>query len=112
MLGREVTVQLYNRGYHVVTVVSPMEAFETVIRTRPDTIVASAVVEGVSGIELACDFGAMKSTRNIPFVLFTSFKRAHPELRESPEKATLIQHDRDLDDEITQVLEGSGLLIH
>jgi CheY-like chemotaxis protein/HPt (histidine-containing phosphotransfer) domain-containing protein len=110
VLGLAVEAQLHSRGYRVVTVKTPIDAFEMVIRTRPDMIIASAVMEGVSGIDLARAFGAMTTTRDIPFVLLTSFTRSHPELKDLPETSALIHHDRDLDAEVSSVLESSGLL--
>lgn len=110
IVGRAVEAQLHSRGYRVVTVKSPIEAFEIAIRTRPDMIIASAVMECVGGVDLACALKAMSMTRDIPFVLLTGFVRSHSELRRLPGDVDLIHHDRDLEGEVSKVLQGLGIL--
>lgn len=109
IMGHAVEQKLHSLGLRVVTVKSPLQAFETAIRTRPDMIIASAVMEHVGGVDLARAFSAMAVTRKIPFVLLTSFDREHSELRELPESVGLIHHDRDLDEEITSTLKQLNL---
>ena len=43
-------------------------------------VIASAVMDGIGGVDLALAFSAMSATRDIPFVLLTGFQRSHPEL--------------------------------
>ncbi len=109
VMGRAIENKLHQFGFRVVTVKSPLDAFETAIRTRPDMIIASAVMEHVGGVDLARAFSAMAVTRDMPFVLLTSFDRNHSELRELPDGVGLIHHDRNLDQEITLALKKSGL---
>ena len=108
ILGRAVEGELNKRGYRVVTVKSAIEVFETAIRTRPDMIIASAVMDGISGIDLARALKAIRQTRKIPFVLLTSFERGHPELRGLPDEAALIHHDRAIDEELNQAIAQFG----
>lgn len=110
VVGRAVEGKLSSRGFRVVTVASPMEAFETVVRTRPDMVIASAMMEGIGGVDLSRALKAMSVTRDIPFVLLTSFGRAHSELRELSPTVGLIHHDRDLDREISNAIQQFGLL--
>lgn len=109
VLGHAVETKLHDLGFRVVTVKSPLDAFETAIRGRPDMVIASAVMEHVGGVDLARAFQAMTVTRAIPFVLLTSFDRAHSELRELPGSVGLIHHDRDLDGEIAGTVDRFGL---
>jgi chemotaxis protein histidine kinase CheA len=109
VLGHAVETKLHDLGFRVVTVKSPIHAFETAIRTRPDMVIASAVMEHVGGVDLARAFHAMTVTRDIPFVLLTSFDRDHSELRELPDSVSLIHHDRDLDGEIAGTIDQFGL---
>jgi CheY-like chemotaxis protein len=96
--------QLHSRGYRVVTLRSPLAPFETAIRSKPDMVIASAVMNDVGGVDLARAFAAMSSTSNIPFVLLTSFAREHPELHELPSNIRLMRHDLDLDGEVSDAL--------
>ncbi len=68
-------------------------------------IIASAMMEAVSGINLARAFSTMGSTSKIPFVLLTSFGRGHAELRGLPEDFRILRHDQDLDGEITELMQ-------
>lgn len=105
ILGRAVEGQLIKRGYRVVTVKSPLEIFETAVRTRPDMIIASAMMDGLNGIDLARALKAMSVTQSIRFVLLTSFEADNPILRACPQNVALLRHDRDLDAEMSQVIE-------
>jgi len=65
-------------GYRVVTETEPFKAIETAIRTCPDLIIAAAVMEDLSGIDLACAMRAMPISRALPFALLTSLDPSHP----------------------------------
>ena len=108
ILARAIEGELNRRGYRVVTVKSSLDVFETAVRTRPDMIIASAMMDGVSGIDLARALKSMRVTQNIPFVLLTSFERGHAELRGLPDEAALIHHDRDIDKELTNAVNRFG----
>jgi CheY-like chemotaxis protein len=104
ILRSAVEAQLHSRGYRVITLRSPLTAFETVIRSRPDMIIASAVMDGIGGVDLGRAFYTMSATRDIPFVLLTSFERTHPELNDLPSGIHLLRHDLDLYDEMDHAL--------
>jgi len=106
ILRSAVEAQLHSRGYRVVTLRSPLAAFETVVRSRPDMNIASAVMDDIGGVDLARAFNAMSVTRNIPFVLLTSFDRSHPELDDLPLKSVLLRHDLDLYGEMDNALDA------
>ena len=108
ILGRAVEGELTRRGYRVVTVKSSLDVFETAVRTRPDLIIASAIMDGVSGIDLARALQVMRPTSGLRFALLTSFDANHPELRQLPDDVALVHHDRDMDNELTAALEKFG----
>lgn len=49
-----IKTELLASGYRVVTETEPFTTIETAIRTCPDLILAAAVMEDLSGIDLAC----------------------------------------------------------
>lgn len=100
VVRRAVETALNKRGFRVVTVESPIEVFETVIRTPPDMIIASAVMDKVSGIDLARALKSMTATSEIPFALLTSFDESNPLLRQLPDDVSLVRHDRDINAEL------------
>jgi 4-hydroxy-tetrahydrodipicolinate synthase len=75
---------------------------------NPDMIIASAMMEGMGGVDLACALKAIKATKRIPFVLLTSFDAKHPELALLPKMAAVMRHDRDVDAEIATALDTFG----
>jgi CheY-like chemotaxis protein/HPt (histidine-containing phosphotransfer) domain-containing protein len=105
VLGRAVEQILNSRGLRVVVLKSPLNAFETAIRSRPDLVIASALMEGISGIDLARAFSSMEATRDIPFALLTSFDRANTELKGLPDAVPTIRHDQDVDGQIGEMLD-------
>jgi PleD family two-component response regulator len=105
IVRRAVEGELNKRGFRVVTVESPIEVFETVIRTRPDMVIASAVMNKISGIDLARALRSMVATRDIPFALLTSFDASHPELRDLPDDIGLVHHDRDINAELDSAVK-------
>ena len=105
IVGLAVEGELAKRGYRVVTIDSPIAAFEMAIRTRPDMIIASALMDKISGVDLARALKAMTPTRDIPFALLTSFDASHPELRNLPEDVALVHHDRDINAELDDVMK-------
>ena len=62
----------------MVTGTEPFTTIETAIRTCRDLIFAAAVMEDLSGIDLACALRAMPISRDLPFVLVTSLEPTHP----------------------------------
>lgn len=106
VVARAVDAKLHAHGVRVVWLRKPLAAFETAIRSRPDMVIAAALMEGVNGIDLARAFAAMSATRNIPFVLLTSFDRNHPELRGLPSSTGFIRHDLDLDGQIDEAIRA------
>ena len=104
IVRRALEAELGKRGVRVVTVDSPIEVFETVLRTRPDMVIASAVMDKISGIDLARALRAMTATQNIPFALLTSFDASHPELRDLPDDVALVHHDRDIAAELDEAV--------
>ncbi len=105
IVRRAVEGELNKRGFRVVTVESPIDVFETIIRTRPDMVIASAIMDEISGIDLARALKSMSATRDIPFALLTSFDATHPELRDLPDDVALVHHDRDINAELDEAVK-------
>lgn len=106
IVGLAVEGELAKRGFRVVRIDSPILAFEMAIRTRPDMIIASALMDKISGVDLARALKAMIPTRDIPFALLTSFDASHPELRGLPEDVALVHHDRDINAELDDAMKS------
>jgi len=89
-----------------VTVDSPIDVFETVIRTRPDMVIASAMMmDKISGIDLARILKSMTATCHIYFAVLTSFDASHPELRHISDDVVLVHHNRDITAELDEAVK-------
>jgi len=103
-MGRIVERELAACGYRVSNVRSPFQAFETAIRTRPDLVIASAVIDDLSGVDLACALAAMPATHNLPVALLTSFTWGHPSLEGLPPRVPLIRKGTHFGDDLAEAL--------
>ncbi len=107
---RFVTAELEECGYRVVNVISPAEAMEQTARKRPDLVVASAALPGLSGIDLACALAAMPATEDIPVARLTSLDRDDESLRRLPAKVPIIRKGGDFGDDIAKALSKLGII--
>jgi CheY-like chemotaxis protein/HPt (histidine-containing phosphotransfer) domain-containing protein len=93
-------------GYRVVATGSALEALKIVVRMRPDLVIASVVLEDISGVDLARAVKAMNLTRNTPFIALTSFSRGHPQLKDLPRSVAVVHTgDRFSEDIATALLQ-------
>ena len=103
-IGHLVSRELQACGYRVNTAQTPGMAFDIAIKTRPDMIITSAVLDPVSGIDLVRVFAAMALTEDIPIAVLTSFARNHQDFQRLPEGAAIIRLDDHLKDDLANVI--------
>jgi len=102
--ARFVERELQACGYRVVNVRSSFEAIALAVRARPDMIICSAVLDELSGIDLACAFSAMPTTDGIPFALLTSFGWGHASLEHLPNRAAILRVGAHFGDDLAEAL--------
>lgn len=103
--ARIVERELAACGYRVTTVRSSFEAFEFAVRMAPDMIIASATVDALSGIDLACGLAAMPATRTIPFAVLTSYGWGHKALQPLPARVAIIRKGAGFGDDLAEALD-------
>ena len=91
-------------GYRVSTVRSAFQAIEMAVRTRPDLIVISGVLEELSGIDLATAFATMPSTRDLKVAMLTSHSWGHSSLNELPARVPVIRKGSGFGDDLAEAL--------
>ena len=74
------------------------QAIEMAVRTVPDYIIVSGVLDELSGIDLASAFSAMPTTQKIPVSLLTSMDANSHELKKLPPVVSLIRKNHFGDD--------------
>jgi len=104
-----VTQQLQECGYRVVRVSSPFEALEQAVRTQPDLLLVSAVMDGLSGMDLASAVLAMVVTSNLKVALLTSLDMDDPHLLELPEGVPVIRKGPEFGDDLAEALTTLGI---
>jgi PleD family two-component response regulator len=102
--GRIVERELMACGYRVVNVSKSFEALEMAVRLKPDLVIASAMLDEISGIDLACAILNMPSTQDIPFALLTSFGWGDPSLEGLPTRAAIIRKGSHFGDDLAEAL--------
>ncbi|WP_096700323.1 response regulator transcription factor [Magnetospirillum sp. 15-1] len=103
-MSRIVERELAACGYRTSTIRDGFAAMETVVRTRPDMVIASVELGLLSGVDLGCALGAMPVTESIPFALFTSYEWGNPKLKGLPPRASLIRKGPQFGDDLAETL--------
>ena len=97
-------------GLRAHNVRSPYQAFEQVVRTKPDLVICAMELGALSGVDLALAFAAMAKTATIPFALLTSYQWGHPALEGLPPRAALLHKGGAFGDDLAQALSRFGIL--
>ncbi|MCK5365706.1 MAG: Hpt domain-containing protein [Gammaproteobacteria bacterium] len=108
-LSQVATHTLRACGYRVTTARTAWEAIEIAVRAQPDLIITSAVMAGVSGIDLVRVLGVITATEKLPVAVLTSFSRDHQELQKLPSEALMIHLGDTFDDDLAEIIIGLGL---
>jgi CheY-like chemotaxis protein len=109
-VARLVQRELQECGYRVNTVHSAYDAVPLIVRTKPNLVIASAVIDELSGIDLAAALTSMVETRNIPIALITSFSSRHESLKFLPDSVPIIKKGSSFGDDLTAALQYHFLL--
>ena len=102
--------ELWNCGYRVATAYSFFEALELSVRTRPDLVISSAVLDQLSGADLARAVRAISTTRETPFAVLTSFDADHETLQNLPEATAILRKDSHFGKDLADALAQSQIL--
>lgn len=97
-------------GYRTTVVTSPFEAFEAAVRTRPDMVIVAAVLEGLTGIDLATALATMPETRNTPVALLTSLDDDDANLSLLPKSVPVIHKGERFGDDLARAMSHHFLL--
>jgi CheY-like chemotaxis protein/HPt (histidine-containing phosphotransfer) domain-containing protein len=103
-IARVVGDELRACGYRVVGAANPFQAIALAVQMRPDMVITSAVLEGLSGIDVARALRAMSATADLPVAIMTSFRKDHSELSGLPRGVEVIRLGRFLSDDLAGVL--------
>lgn len=102
--------ELQQCGYRTVQLGSTFEAIPLIVRTKPDMVIVSAVMPGLSGIDLTIGLSAMPETRNIPAALITSLDPESEILRLLPKRVPIIKKGASFGDDLFHALDNLFLI--
>jgi len=102
--------ELQQCGYRTVQISSTFEALPLIVRTKPDMVIISAVMPGLSGIDLTIGLTAMPETRNIPTALITSLDPDSEMLALIPKKVPIIHKGAAFGDDLFAALDNLFLI--
>lgn len=91
VVAKKVGAELAACGFRTVTVNDPIESISHAVRVPPDMLIASMVMDGLSGLDLIRGLRAMSITRHVPMALLTSMSLDNPALKEIPQGVAVIR---------------------
>ena len=107
VIGDKATARIVERelaacGYRSCCVRSPFQAIEMAVRTQPDLVIVSGVLDDLTGVDLANAFSAMPKTRDLPVAILTSFSWGHPSLDNLPSRVPIIRKGPTFGDDLAE----------
>jgi len=107
VIGDKATTRIVERelaacGYRSCTVRSPFQAIEMAVRTQPDMVIVSGVLDDLSGVDLANAFSSMPTTRDLPVAVLTSYSWGHPSLENLPSRVPIIRKGPNFGDDLAE----------
>ena len=102
--------ELQQCGYRTVQIGSTFEALPLIVRTKPDMVIISAVMPGLSGIDLAIGVASMPETRNVPTALITSLDPDNELLALLPGQVPIIKKGASFPDDLFEALDNLFLI--
>lgn len=106
---RIVQRELQNCGYRVTGATRSLEALELAVRTRPDMVVSSVVLDVLSGVDLACALAAIPATKGVHVALLTSFSGSDDALKHLPKNAAVLNKGKNFGDDLADALSRFGI---
>ncbi|CCG41007.1 response regulator [Magnetospirillum molischianum] len=103
-MARIVERELANCGYRTSVVRDAFAAIETVVRTRPDMVLAAMELGLLTGTDLGCALAAMPATERIPYAVLTSYEWGSPKLKGLPPRAALVRKGAQFSDDLAETL--------
>ena len=105
-----VSRELENCGFRPIGLDDPFQVLSSVVRTPPDLVIASATLDGFSGIDMVCALKAMEVTQEIPMALLTSRSPDDARFKRLPEDVRLIRLGPKLSDDLGEALSKLELV--
>jgi CheY-like chemotaxis protein/HPt (histidine-containing phosphotransfer) domain-containing protein len=107
LVSRRAAMELAACGFRVNIVSDPIEAISIAVRMPPDMLIASAVMDGLGGIDLLRGLRAISVTKHVPAALMTSM--GAEQLRDMPDDAAIVRLGPTFQDDIAAAITRFNL---
>ncbi len=101
--------QIMACGFRVNTVSDPIEGLTTALRLRPDMVITSQVMKGLTGVDLIRALKAVAVTEKIPCAVLTSQEVASADFSRLPEGSPVLRSGSNFADDFAKVVTQFGL---
>jgi DNA-binding response OmpR family regulator len=109
VVARKVSMELAACGFRPIRVQDPIESISLAVRMPPDMLIASMVMDGLSGLDLIRGLQAISVTSKVPMALLTSLDLDSIALREIPQGVGLIRLGPDFSEDVASVITHFNL---
>lgn len=91
VVAKKIGAEMAACGFRPVTVTDPIESISHAVRVPPDLLIASLMMDGLSGLDLIRGLHAMSVTKHVHMALLTSLSLDNPALKEIPDGVAVIR---------------------
>lgn len=109
VVAKKVAAELAACGFRIVKVTDPIESIGHAVRVPPDMLIASLVMDGLSGLDLIRGLRAMSATKDVKMALLTSMSLDNPVLREVPPGVAIIRVGEHFSDDFANAVAAFDL---
>ncbi len=104
LMHNAINDDLRQLGFRLSNITSGIEAISTILQTKPDLVVLSAIIDDIDGIELSKILRIMEQTKRMPIILITSFDNNLLEKKHIPNDINIVKKDENFIENISETL--------
>lgn len=108
-IARLLAQQIRACGFRITTLADPLEGLEVALRLRPDMVLTSQVMKGLSGVDLLRALRAIEATEKIPGAVLTSQELDSAAFARLPQGTAIIRAGSHFADDFAKAVTGFGL---
>jgi CheY-like chemotaxis protein len=96
-------------GYPAITIDDAPQAIDHIYRIKPNLVISSMILSGISGLDLLIALKAISTTADIPCCLLTSLDDASSEFRHLPASVPMVRKGAAFGDDFADALAQLGI---
>lgn len=108
-IAKLLSQQIIACGFRVNSVADPIEGLTMALRTRPDMVITSQAMKGMTGVDLIRALRAIAATERIPACILTSQEPGAAVFERLPEGTMMLRTGEQFADDFGSVIAQCGL---